>query len=157
MLPIAHRPPAFASALGHPLLITPPSSSPTRTLRCSYAPKVLAGLPYPASNVFVEKSVANGADLLARVQRLRPLLERQRRAAAAAGGGATLGGAAAGSSNSGSGIAARPVRLLVIDSVAHVFRDLGETGGGVGELAGRTELLFRMSTLLRCVAKGVQQ
>ncbi|PSC72908.1 DNA repair XRCC3-like protein [Micractinium conductrix] len=123
-----------------------------QALPLRYAPKVLAGLPYPASNVFVEKSVANGADLLARVQRLRPLLERQRRAAAAAGGGATLGGAAAGSSNSGSGIAARPVRLLVIDSVAHVFRDLGETGGGVGELAGRTELLFRMSTLLRRLA-----
>ncbi len=42
----------------------------------------------------------------------------------------------------------RPVRLIVIDSIAHVFRDVGDKPG-VSELAGRTEILFRLSAMLR--------
>jgi hypothetical protein len=92
----------------------------------------------------VEAGVAGGAQLLARLQRLRILLDQQRRAAQLAGGGGASGH--------------RPVRLLVVDSVAHVFRDLGGRAGAgysagalasVGELTGRTELLFKVSALLR--------
>lgn len=110
---------------------------------------MLAGLPAPAANVFVEKGVSSGVELLLRLQRLRSLLERQRRfsrGTAGMGIGSTGGGG-------GGGGCGRAVRLLVVDSVAHVFRDLGEGraegGAGVAELAGRTQLLFQISALLR--------
>lgn len=112
------------------------------------------GLPDPAANIFVDKGIDSGQQLLVRLQRLRGLLEQQRRLAAAAargsgGSGGTSGsGSGASARNSGSTACARPVRLLVVDSVAHVMRDMGDTVG-VGELAGRTELLFKISALLR--------
>lgn len=115
-----------------------------------YPPEALAALPDPTANIFVEKGIDTGADLLHRLQRLRGLLDQQRRAAAAAarttGSGSTAG--------HGSGPAAapggctRPVRLLVVDSIAHVLRDMGDSVGA-SELAGRTELLFKISALLR--------
>ena len=79
-------------------------------------------------NIFIEKGLATGQDLLACLRRLRPQLERQR-----AGG--------------------RPVRLLVVDSIAYLFRDMGDNAG-VTELAGRTEMLFQISALLRWAAGG---
>ncbi len=36
-----------------------------------------------------------------------------------------------------------------MDSMAHAFRDVGDKPG-LAELAGRTELLFRISSMLRC-------
>lgn len=89
--------------------------------------------------MFIEKGVGSGADLLRRLQRLRGLLDQQRRAARAAVAG-----------SGGSAACSRPVRLLVVDSVAHVFRDMGDHVG-VSELAGRTETLFKISALLRLV------
>jgi hypothetical protein len=109
---------------------------------CRYPAEALAGLADPTANIFVEKSIATGSELLARLQRLRDLLDQQRRRAIAAPAGASAGGAA--------GAAARPVCLLVVDSVAHVCRYMGDHVG-VGELAGRTELLFKISALLRWV------
>ena len=92
-------------------------------------PGALAALPDPTANVFLEKGVRSGEELLAALGRLRQLLLRQREGP-------------------------RPVRLVVVDSVGHVFR--GELGdrAGTAELAGRTELLFRLSALLRWVQGG---
>lgn len=117
-----------------------------------YPPDALAGLPDPTANIFVEKGVEDGAELLRRLQRLRGLLDQQRKAAArAAAAGSAAGssatGAAGGDSAAASGCS-RPVRLLIVDSVAHVFRDMGDSVG-VGELAGRTQALFKLSALLR--------
>jgi hypothetical protein len=112
--------------------------------------------------------VCSGGDLLRRLQRLRGLLDQQRRRAQAAGAAGTGGGAnqqhcaltTNSSSGSGSSPGCRPVRLLVVDSVAHVFRDLGEGGpggsGGAAELTERTELLFKISALLRWVLAAPQ-
>ena len=79
-------------------------------------------------NIFIEKGLATGQDLLACLHRLRSLLERQRQGA-------------------------RPVRLLVVDSIAYLFRDMGDNAG-VNELADRTETLFQISALLRWAAGG---
>ena len=95
-------------------------------------------------NVFVERGVASGEELLMRLARLRPLLADPPR---------------------------QPVRLLVIDSVAHLFRDAGAAadggaygldggaygldgrgGGGTGAYAARAELLFRLAALLKLYA-----
>lgn len=115
-----------------------------------YAPEALAAMPDPAANIFIEKGITTGGELLARLQRLRALLERQRRLACAAGAkaGAKSATGAAASSGDGDSAPARPVRLLVVDSVAHVFRDMGDAVGAA-ELTGRTELLFKLSALLR--------
>lgn len=81
----------------------------------------------PTAHVFVEKGVHDGHELLARLRRLRSLLAAQARSQ-------------------------RPVRLLVVDSVGHVLRELGGAAGavaGTAQLAGRTELLFRLSAMLR--------
>lgn len=45
----------------------------------------------------------------------------------------------------------RPVRLIVLDSVANIFRDLGDTPG-VSELAERADLLFKISKILKSYA-----
>ena len=94
-------------------------------------PAALAAIPDPATNVFVEKGVATGQDLLLRLERMRAAL--------------------------GCEHAGRRVRLLVVDSIAHVFRDMGDVAG-VAELSGRAELLFRIAALLRrgmqCCAPG---
>ena len=108
-------------------------------------------MPDPAANIFIETGITSGGELLARLQRLRALLERQQRLACAAGSAAGAGSTAeaAGSGGGGGGSSgARPVRLLVVDSVAHVFRDMGDAVGAA-ELTGRTKLLFRLSALLR--------
>ena len=42
----------------------------------------------------------------------------------------------------------RPVKLLVIDSIAYLCRDLGDEGA-MEEVASRSALLFRISSLLR--------
>lgn len=47
----------------------------------------------------------------------------------------------------------RPVRLIVVDSIGYLFRDVGDRPG-VAELAGRTELLFRISSMLRCAGSA---
>ena len=106
----------------------------------------------------MEKGIDNGTELLRRLQRLRGLLDQQRRAAAAAAraacGGSGSGSGSGGTAGGASGAAAapagctRPVRLLVVDSIAHVLRDMGDSVGA-SELAGRTELLFKISALLR--------
>jgi len=99
---------------------------------CRVPPAALAALPDPTAHIFIETGVSAGAELLHRLERLRPLLEGRR-----AGG--------------------RRVRLLVVDSIAGVFREL--EGGGVDELTGRTELLFRVAALLRwamCTTQVVQ-
>lgn len=102
----------------------------------------------------MEKGIDSGTELLRRLQRLRGLLDQQRRAAAtsarAAGGGSGSGGTAGGASGAAAAPAGctRPVRLLVVDSIAHVLRDMGDSVGA-SELAGRTELLFKISALLR--------
>ncbi|PRW56306.1 DNA repair XRCC3-like protein [Chlorella sorokiniana] len=125
-----------------------------RWLHLRYPPEALAALPDPTANIFVEKGIDNGSELLRRLQRLRGLLDQQRRAAAAAraagsgsGSGGTVAGRASGAGAAPSGCT-RPVRLLVVDSVAHVLRDMGDSVGA-SELAGRTELLFKISALLR--------
>ena len=109
----------------------PPSAAPFRPCRPRnptaalrrFPPAALAAIPDPTANIFIEKGVETGAELLQRLERLQPLLRSRR-----------PGG--------------RRVRLLVVDSIAHVFRDVD--GGGVEELLGRTELLFRVAALLRC-------
>ena len=89
-------------------------------------------------NVFVERGVASGGELLMRLARLRGLLADPPR---------------------------RPVRLLVIDSVAHLFRDAGapephglnggaygpdgQGGGGAGAYGARAAALFRLAALLK--------
>lgn len=86
------------------------------------------------NNIFLESGFEDGAGLLARLHRLRPILERS---------------------------GPRKVRLLVIDSIAWLFRDLltgeessvaGSSAGGapgIEALSSRTELLFQISALLR--------
>lgn len=92
-------------------------------------------------NVFVERGVASGGELLTRLARLRGLLADPPR---------------------------RPVRLLVIDSVAHLFRDAGTAvdggayapdygpdgrgGGGAGGYGARAAALFRLAALLKLYA-----
>ena len=44
-----------------------------------------------------------------------------------------------------------PLRLLVIDSIAHLFRDVGDKPH-IEAFAQRTGILFRISALLRCFA-----
>jgi hypothetical protein len=91
-------------------------------------------LPDPTQHIFMEKGIYRGPELMQRLQALGPMLRQQ----------ATT---------------ARPVKLIVLDSIAAVFRDLGDGGAsstdgncaGVAELAGRTEILFKISALLRCV------
>ena len=53
--------------------------------------------------------MASGADLLLRLQRLEPLLASPPR---------------------------QPIRLLVIDSITHVFRDVGAAAGEATHLLG---------------------
>ena len=86
------------------------------------------------SNIYLESGFEDGTGLLARLHRLRPILERS---------------------------GPRRVKLLVIDSIAWLFRDLhaGEenptavtiagAAPGVDSLSSRTELLFKISSLLR--------
>lgn len=91
-------------------------------------------------NVFVERGVASGGELLTRLARLRGLLADPPR---------------------------RPVRLLVIDSVAHLFRDACTAvdggacgpdygpdcgGGGAGAYGARAAALFRLAALLKLYA-----
>lgn len=75
-------------------------------------------------NIFIETGFDSGTDLVQRLMRLRPLLERS------------------------SPVSPRRVRALVIDSIAHLFRDVGDNGG-IDQLAGRMEVLFKISSLLR--------
>lgn len=153
------------ASIPHPCASVHPASwlGARRLTHRRYPPEALQGLPDPTANVFVERGVCSGGDLLRRLQRLRGLLDQQRRRAQAAVGAGTVGGAnqqhcaltTTTTSGSGSSPGCRPVRLLVVDSVAHVFRDLGAGGpggsGGAVELTGRTELLFKISALLRWV------
>lgn len=44
-----------------------------------------------------------------------------------------------------------PLRLLIIDSIAHLFRDVGDNPG-VAAFAQRTGVLFRISSMLRRLA-----
>ena len=89
-------------------------------------------------NVFVERGVASGGELLTRLARLRGLLADP---------------------------PLRPVRLLVIDSIAHLFRDAGAPeahgpdggaygpgGSGAGAYGARAALLFRLAALLKWYA-----
>ena len=82
--------------------------------------------------------MASGGELLMRLERLRGLLADPPR---------------------------RPVRLLVIDSVAHLFRDAGAPeaygeaygpdgrgGGGAGAYGARAAALFRLAALLKLYA-----
>ena len=93
-------------------------------------------------NVFVERGVASGGELLTRLARLRGLLADPPR---------------------------RPVRLLIIDSIAHLFRDAGAPeahgpdggaygpdggaygpgGSGAGAYGARAAALFRLAALLK--------
>ena len=41
-----------------------------------------------------------------------------------------------------------PLRLLIIDSIAHLFRDVGDNPG-VAAFAQRTGVLFQISSMLR--------
>ncbi len=59
--------------------------------------------------MFVERGVASGEDLLLRLQRLQPLLASPPR---------------------------QPIRLLVIDSITHLFRDVGAAAGEATHLLG---------------------
>lgn len=127
---------------------------------CRYPPATLAAVPDPTANIFIEKGIDSGAALLQRLQRLGALLDQQRRAARAAARAADAapgdaGGAARAEAGGagGAGGCARPVRLLVVDSVAHVCRDMGDSVGAA-ELSGRTQTLFRLAALLRCVQCG---
>ncbi|GAB4820576.1 hypothetical protein N2152v2_007622 [Parachlorella kessleri] len=86
-----------------------------------HPPEALADMPDPLSNIYIEKGFDRGQDVLSCLHRIRQLLQRP---------------------------GPRPVRLIVIDSIAHVFRDVGDKPG-VSELAGRTEILFRLSAMLR--------
>ncbi|KXZ52282.1 hypothetical protein GPECTOR_10g914 [Gonium pectorale] len=99
-------------------------------------------------HVLIEERPISGPDELMRsVRQLEAMLERE---AAAAGPGAELNAAAHGGQQQQGG--RRQVRLVVIDSVARVFRDTGEGDGGepqVHQLQRRTAQLFTLSTLLK--------
>lgn len=91
---------------------------------CRVHPAALERVPDPMDNIFIETGFDSGTDLVQRLMRLRPLLERS------------------------SPVSPRRVRALVIDSIAHLFRDVGDNGG-IDQLAGRMEVLFKISSLLR--------
>lgn len=150
-----------AGRLRCPLALHDPRSCPCCLSLRRYPPEALAAVPDPTANVFVERGIDTATALLQRLQRLGALLDQQRRAAraaaraadaAAAGdaaGDGAAAGTAAGAGAGGASACARPVRLLVVDSVAHVCRDMGDSVGAA-QLAGRTETLFRLAALLRC-------
>ena len=73
-------------------------------------------------HIYMETGFDTGQDLLDRLHRLRALLARA---------------------------GPRRVCALVVDSIAHLFRDVGDDAG-VDEFSGRTSLLFKISNLLRC-------
>jgi len=73
------------------------------------------------ASIYVETGYDTGQDLMDRLCRLRPLL---------------------------AGALPKRVRTLVLDSIAYLFRDMGDSVG-VDQLSGRMELLFRISALLR--------
>lgn len=84
------------------------------------------------NNIFIETGFETGQDLLSRLHRLRPLL-------------------------SSSQSQAKRVKVLVIDSIAHIFRDLLQNKDsrstlGNKEVNERTALLFEISSLLRAYA-----
>jgi hypothetical protein len=98
-----------------------------------------------------------------RLQRLKGLLDKQRQAASLGNSRGSTGSSSGGSA--GAHDRPRPVRLLVVDSIAHVFRDLEHTSragqAAAAELTGRAGLLFRISALLRrapgaaCLLQGL--
>ncbi|GLI62980.1 hypothetical protein VaNZ11_005837 [Volvox africanus] len=106
-------------------------------------------------NVLIEeRPIATPEDLLRSVRQLEALLEREAAvpaatAAAAAGAGARAVEAAT--------VPRRVVRLLVIDSVARVFRDAGESDEPqVQQLHRRAAQLFGLTALLKRLAQEYQ-
>ncbi|KAK9827974.1 hypothetical protein WJX81_003621 [Elliptochloris bilobata] len=131
-------PPAQGGLDGTALYIYTEGDPPLKRLQqlADVRPQLCRGDGGAFDNVFVERGVASGEELLMRLERLRPLLADPPR---------------------------QPVRLLVIDSVAHLFRDAGAAGdhgqdgrdcggGGLAAYAARAELLFRLAALLKLYA-----
>lgn len=87
--------------------------------------------------IYIER-ISTKIDLMQRIERIEPLLQH--------------------------GQGKKRVKLLVIDSVANIFRDLqddggvgrGGVGGGAGELTERSEALFKLSGILRKYADEYQ-
>lgn len=113
-----------------------------------YPPQAFISHPHPNNTVpppdlmdgiYIEK-VSSKIELIQRLQRIEPLLK-----------------------NNGQG--KKRVKLIVIDSVANMYRDLQDvtvTGGaaaggrGAGELTERSEALFKLSGILRKYADEYQ-
>ena len=85
---------------------------------------------YQASldNVYWERDIVDGEDLYERLQAAEIIMKQQQ---------------------------SPPLRLLIIDSVAHLFRDVGDDCDGRAYVQ-RTGLLFRLSALLRRYADTYQ-
>ncbi|EFJ52752.1 DNA repair protein (X-ray repair) [Volvox carteri f. nagariensis] len=105
------------------------------------------------ANVLIEeRPIATPEDLLRSVRQLEALLEREAAVPPLPPPHLTSGGGAAGASGG-----RRVVRLLVIDSVARVFRDVAEGDEPqVQQLQRRATQLFGLATLLKRLAQQHQ-
>lgn len=72
-------------------------------------------------NVYWERDVVDGNDLLQRLKHAEAVMRQPQQ---------------------------MPLRLLIIDSIAHLFRDVGDKPG-IAALTRRTGILFQISSLLR--------
>lgn len=79
--------------------------------------------PFQATpdNIYWERDIEDGADLFDRLQAIEVIMQQPR---------------------------GLPLRLLIIDSIAHLFRDVGDKPD-TSAYVQRTGMLFRISALLR--------
>lgn len=96
--------------------------------QCSQAVAGDSALPASPDNIYWERDIVDSEDLYARLQSAEAILQQPQ---------------------------ALPLRLLIIDSIAHLFRDVGDAGDGKAYVQ-RTSLLFRLSALLRRYADMYQ-
>ena len=87
------------------------------------ADKGFASSSYDATpeNIYWESSIVDGQDLYERLQAAEVIMQKPQ---------------------------GFPLRLLIIDSIAHLFRDIGDHPGS-SAYVHRTGMLFRISALLR--------
>ncbi|KAK9824182.1 hypothetical protein WJX72_008385 [[Myrmecia] bisecta] len=123
LLLCAQKPASEGGLAGSALYIYTEGDPPLRRLQelANYQKPSSCPANNPFDHIYIERDITSGEELLACLERVRRLL----------------------SSPPG-----RPLRLIVIDSIAYIFRDVGDNAS-VGAYVERTGLLFQIASLLR--------
>ncbi|PNW82260.1 hypothetical protein CHLRE_06g278151v5 [Chlamydomonas reinhardtii] len=115
-------------------------------------------------NVLVEsRAISTPEALQLSVRVLEGMLEKSNAGGAGGAGGSNTGTVSrargAGGGHRTAELSSRPIRLVVIDSVAHVFRDAGaeEAGGGGGHDQPQVQQWHRRATLLFTLAAALKR